>query len=64
MEPAGVIEALGKNATRFRPGDLVFASTFEAEFSGYAEYKCIPENGLLAAKPANLGFGEAAAAAG
>jgi len=64
MELAGEIESVGKNVTRFKPGDLVFASTFEANFGGYAEYKCFPEYGLLAVKPANLSFGEAAASVG
>jgi NADPH:quinone reductase-like Zn-dependent oxidoreductase len=64
MELAGEIKAIGKNVTRFKPGDSVFASTFEANFGGYAEYKCFLENGLLTIKPANLSFGEAAATVG
>lgn len=64
MELAGEIETIGQNVTVFKPGDPVFASTFEAGFGGYAEYKCFPETGLLAAKPDNLTFGEAAASVG
>ncbi len=64
MELAGVVEAKGRHAARFKPGDAVFASTFEAGFGAYAEYKCMPEGGLIAHKPANLSFGEAAAAVG
>jgi len=64
MELAGDIEAIGKNVTRFNVGDAVLASTFEANFGGYAEYKCLPEDGLLAIKPDHLTYGEAAAAVG
>src|SRR5688572_15820066 len=51
MELAGVIEAIGKKVTRFKVGDAVFASTFEVNFGAHAEYKSMPEDGLIAPKP-------------
>ncbi len=52
----GPVEAVGRNATRFQPGDPVFGGVRGA----FAEYVCAPEN-RLALKPANLTYAQAAA---
>ncbi len=58
-EFAGVIEAVGKGVTRYRVGEQVFGYRGQ-QMGTYAEYLCMAEDGLLATKPANMSFAEAA----
>ena len=57
---AGVVEAVGETAKRYKIGDAVFGET-GVGFSANAEYVCMSEEGVLAIKPEELTFAQAAA---
>ncbi|MDY7102594.1 MAG: NAD(P)-dependent alcohol dehydrogenase [Actinomycetota bacterium] len=57
---AGVVERVGAGVDRFRPGDEVYGDVSAHRWGGFAEYVTAPQR-LLAAKPASIDFGEAAA---
>lgn len=59
-ELSGVVRAIGKDVTKFSPGDAVFAFP-GAGMGCHAEYRCMKEDAALAPKPVSLDHAEAAA---
>src|SRR2546428_10365418 len=56
VDYAGTVEAVGRNVTRFKPGDEVFGGRTGA----FAQYVLVREDRAVALKPANLTFEQAA----
>lgn len=59
-EFAGVVEAVGSDVKAFAPGDRVFGTTTAVPTGSYAEYICVPADGMLASIPPHVSFEEAA----
>jgi NADPH:quinone reductase-like Zn-dependent oxidoreductase len=55
---AGIVEAVGRGVTRFRPGDRVFGIT-EMAMGALAELVAVPEDSAIALMPDGLSFEEA-----
>lgn len=59
FDVTGIVEAVGKNITQFKPGDEVMGDLFNFGFGAFAEYVCAPEKAVVH-KPVNMTFQEAA----
>lgn len=61
VDLAGEIQSVGPSVYSFKVGDQVFGSSFDFGLGAYAQYKCLPEDAVLAIMPKNLSYEEAAA---
>ena len=60
MELSGEIAEVGKDVTKFKAGEKVWAATLWSGFGGHTEYKTMKEDGILSLMPSNMTFEEAA----
>ena len=56
---SGIVEEIGDGVTQFKPGDEVFGESIFG-YGTNAEYTCVAEGGVIAIKPENISFEEAA----
>lgn len=59
QEFSGIVEQIGKDVTRFKAGDEIFGQT-GIGMGAYSQFMTQPEKGIMAKKPSNISFEEAA----
>ena len=59
LDVAGVVDSVGRNVTRFRPGDAVFGDMYTTGQGAFAEYVCAGETAFERI-PAGMSFEDAA----
>jgi NADPH:quinone reductase-like Zn-dependent oxidoreductase len=63
FEFSGIVEEIGENVKAWKKGDAIYGTTTDLQQGSYADYLCVPESwkqGVIAPKPQNLNFEEAA----
>ncbi len=60
VDVAGRVDSVGRGVTRYRSGDEVYANLLDHGYGGFAEFVAVPLE-VMAPKPGNLSFEEAAA---
>jgi NADPH:quinone reductase-like Zn-dependent oxidoreductase len=57
---SGEVESVGAKVTGYSPGDQVVAFTYESGMGGYAQYRCLAQDGVIGPKPCGMSFEKAA----